>query len=330
MKRLKGMAGALVAAAYMAAGNVTAAADFTPAIVWDVGGKLDKSYNEAAYNGAERYKAESGIAYRGYEVADPAVRDRVIHDAARDGARIVVATGFSMAASVEAAARKFPETRFTLIDAVVDLPNVQSVLFKEHEGSFLVGMAAAMSSRTGGIGFVGGMDVPLIRRFAVGYEEGAKHVNPDIVVYRDMTGTTPAAWRNPAKGGELARGQFRRGADVVYAAAGATGLGVYQAAGEAGKLAIGVDSNQNYLHPGTMLTSMIKRVDLAVYEAFKSARDGSWTGGVRILGLAEDGVGWALDEHNRSLVSAGMEAAIENARKAIIAGEITVTDYMAK
>ena len=178
------------------------------------------------------------------------------------------------------------------------------MLFKEHEGSFLVGMAAAMSSRTGRIGFVGGMDVPLIRRFAVGYEEGAKHVNPDILVYRDMTGTTPAAWRNPAKGGELARGQFRRGADVVYAAAGATGLGVYQAAREAGKLAIGVDSNQNYLHPGTMLTSMIKRVDLAVYEAFKSARDGSWKGGVRILGLAEGGVGWALDEHNRSLVPA--------------------------
>ena len=282
---------AAVLAAAVGAGSVLAA-DFVPAIVWDVGGKFDKSFNEAAYNGAERFKAESGIAYQGYEVTEPAKRGQAIHAAAGQGAQVVVATGFAMAGPVEAAARKFPKTRFTLIDAVVDLPNVQSVVFKEHEGSFLVGMAAAMSSRTGKIGFVGGMDAPLIRRFALGYEEGAKHVRPDIVVYRDMTGTTAKAWTNPARGAELARGQFGRGADVVYAAAGATGLGVLEAAKEAGKLAIGVDSNQNYLHPGTMLTSMIKRVDLAVYEAFKSAREGSWKAGVRVLGLAKGGV-WA-------------------------------------
>ena len=328
MKKLNGVLAGVVAAV-IGAGSVLAA-DFRPAIVWDVGGKLDKSFNEAAYNGAERFAAESGIAYKGYEVTGPADRGQAIHDAARDGAQVVVATGFAMAGSVEATARKFSKTRFTLIDTVVDLPNVQSVVFKEHEGSFLVGMAAAMSSKTGKIGFVGGMDVPLIRRFALGYEEGAKHVRPDIVVYRDMTGTTAMAWTNPVRGAKLARAQFERGADVIYAAAGATGLGVLQAAKDAGKLAIGVDSNQNHLHPGTMLTSMIKRVDLAVYDAFKGAREGSWKAGIRILGLAEGGVGWALDKHNRKLISPEMAGAIEKARGAIIAGKIKVTDYMAR
>ena len=319
------LGGTVVGAAVGAAG----AEDFTPAIVFD-GSKFDKSFNEAAWNGAERFKAETGIPYRGFEVANPAMREQAIRNMARRGAQIVVAMGFAQAAAVETVAREFPDTRFTLVDMVVDLPNVQSVIFREHEGSFLVGMAAAMASKTGRIGFVGGMDIPLIRKFALGYVEGARYVNPDIEIYQNMTGATPAAWNDPTRGGELARSQFDRGADVVYAAAGGTGIGVYQAARDAGKLAIGVDSNQNYLHPGTMLTSMVKRVDVAVYEAFGSARDGSWKGGVQILGLAEDGVGWALDEYNRSLVSAEMEAAIERARQDIIAGRIVVTDYMAQ
>ena len=193
-------------------------------------------------------------------------------------------------------AKEFPSVKFAIIDAVVDLPNVQSIVFKEHEGSFLVGMAAAMASKTGKVGFVGGMDIPLIRKFALGYEEGAKYVNPRIEVFQNMTGTTPAAWNDPTRGGELARSQFDRGADVVYAAAGATGLGVLQAAKDKGQLAIGVDSNQNYIHPGTILTSMIKRVDLAVYDAFKTAKDGTWKAGVRVLGVAEGGVGYALDQ----------------------------------
>ena len=319
------LGGTAVGAAVGAAG----AEDFAPAIVFD-GSKFDKSFNEAAWNGAERFKAETGIPYREFEVANPAMREQAIRNMARRGAQIVVAMGFAQAAAVEAVAREFPDTRFTLVDMVVDLPNVQSLIFKEHEGSFLVGMAAAMASKTGRIGFVGGMDIPLIRKFALGYVEGARYVNPDIEIYQNMTGATPAAWKDPTRGGELARSQFDRGADVVYAAAGATGIGVYQAAKDAGKLAIGVDSNQNHLHPGVMLTSMVKRVDVAVYEAFRSARDGSWKGGVQVLGLAEDGVGWALDEYNRSLVSAEMEAAIERARQDIIAGRIVVTDYMAQ
>ena len=329
MKRL--IVTALAAAGIAVTGMAQAQAeDFTPAVVFDMGGKFDKSFNEAAFNGAERFKADTGIEYRDFEVTNPAMREQALRNMARRGAQVVVAMGFAQAAAVETVAQEFPDTKFTLIDMVVDLPNVQSVIFKEHEGSFLVGMAAAMASQTGKVGFVGGMDIPLIRKFALGYVEGAKHVNPDIDIYQNMTGTTPSAWNDPTKGGELARSQFDRGADVVYAAAGGTGIGVYQAAKDAGKLAIGVDSNQNYLHPGTMLTSMIKRVDVAVYESFKAAKAGTWQGGIQILGLAEDGVGWALDEHNRSLISAEIEAAVEQARKDIIAGNIMVTDYMAQ
>jgi basic membrane protein A and related proteins len=191
-------------------------------------------------------------------------------------------------------------------------------------------MAAAMASKTGKVGFVGGMDIPLIRKFALGYDEGAKYVNPKIEIFQNMTGTTPVAWSDPTRGGELARGQFDRGADVVYAAAGATGLGVLQAAKDKGRLAIGVDSNQNHLHPGTILTSMVKRVDLAVYEAFKTAKDGTWKPGLRNLGVAEGGVGWALDQHNRSLITPEMEKRLTQARADIIAGKIKVSDYMAK
>ena len=241
---------------------------------------------------------------------------------ARRGAQVVVAMGFAQAAAVETVAQEFPETKFTLIDMVVDLPNVQSVVVQGARG--------LLPGRHGGRHGIpdrqrsassAAMDIPLIRKFALGYVEGAKHVNPDIEIFQNMTGTTPSAWNDPTKGGELARSQFDRGADVVYAAAGGTGIGVYQAAKDAGKLAIGVDSNQNYIHPGTMLTSMIKRVDVAVYESFRAAQDGTWQGGIQVLGLAEDGVGWALDEHNRSLISAEMEAAIEQARTDIIAGK---------
>jgi basic membrane protein A and related proteins len=245
----------------------------------------------------------------------------------RSGATIVVVVGFQNATPLESVAAENPEVNFTIIDAVVDLPNVQSVVFKEHEGSFLVGMAAAMASETGTVGFVGGMDIPLIRNFAHGYEQGVKFVNPDAEVLVNMTGTTPAAWNDPARGGELAIGQFNRGADIVYAAAGSTGLGVLQAAADQGKLSIGVDSNQNHLHPGSVLTSMLKRVDVAVYHAFKDTMEGTWEAGANSLGLAEDGVGFALDEHNRELITAEMEAAIEEAKAQIIAGELEVTDY---
>ena len=209
---------------------------------------------------------------------------------------------------------------------VVDLPNVKSIVFNEHEGSYLVGIIAAMASKTGKVGFVGGMDIPLISKFACGYVQGVKSVNPSIEVFQNMTGTTPAAWNDPTKAGELAKSHFDRGADVVYAAAGGSGLGVLQTAADQGKLSIGVDSNQNYLHPGSVLTSMLKRVDVAVYNTFNEGADG-FKGGIQVLGLPEDGVGWALDQHNEKLITPEMKAAVEKAKADIISGAIKVHDY---
>ncbi len=301
--------------------------DFSAAVVFDMGGKFDRSFNEGIYNGLEVFSEETGIEYNEFEVTNESQREQALRRMARDGAEIVIAVGFAQAPALEVVAQEFPDTKFTIIDMVVDLPNVQSVVFKEQEGSFLVGMIAAMASETGTVGFVGGMDIALIRKFACGYEQGAKYVNPDIEVLQNMTGTTPAAWNDPGRGGELARGQFDRGADVVYAAAGGTGLGVYQAAEEAGQMAIGVDSNQNYLHPGTMLTSMLKRVDVAAYNAFNGAYTDTWEPGIQVLGLAEEGVGWALDEHNEAMITDEMMAAVEEAKAAIIAGDLVVHDY---
>ncbi len=320
----------LAAAAFLVTTGRATAQDFVPAIVFDMGGKFDKSFNEAAYTGAERFKKDTGIAYREFEVTSEAQREQALRNMARRGSPIVVAVGFSQASGVEKVAKEFPGVKFAIVDAVVDLPNVQSIVFKEHEGSFLVGMAAAMASKTGKIGFVGGMDIPLIRKFALGYEEGAKYVNPKIEIVQNMTGTTPAAWNDPTRGGELARSQFDRGADVIYAAAGATGLGVLQAAKDKGRLAIGVDSNQNHIQPGSVLTSMVKRVDLAVYEAFKSARGGTWKSGLRVLGVADGGVAYSLDQYNRRLITPEMERRLAQARADIVAGKIKVTDYMTK
>jgi len=295
-----------------------------PAIVYDLGGKFDKSFNEAAYNGMERWKKETGKTYLEFEVANESQREQAIRRMAERGASPIIAMSFSQESAMEKVAKDFPKLKFAIIDAVVKQPNVQSVVFKEHEGSFLVGMMAAMASKTGKVGFVGGMDIPLIRKFQCGYEQGAKYANSKVEVFGNMTGDTGAAWNNPARGGELAKAQFARGADVVFAAAGGTGMGVYQAAKDAGKLAIGVDSNQNHLQPGTMLTSMLKRVDVAVYEVSKGHKPG-----MSNLGLKEDGVGYALDQHNEKLVTADMKKKVDAARADIISGKIKVVDYMA-
>jgi basic membrane protein A len=303
------------------------AKDFSPAIVYDFGGKFDRSFNQSASVGAERFKQDTGIAFREFEITNAAQREQVMTQLARRGATIIVAVGFTQASAVEAVARRFPDVAFTIIDGSVDLPNVQSVNFREQESSFLCGMLAALASKTGKIGFVGGMDIPLIRKFALGYRAGAQHVRPGIEIFENMTGTTPAAWGDPTKGAELARSQFGRGADVVFHAAGATGIGVMQAAADEGKFSIGCDSNQNYLHPGSVLTSAVKRVDVAVYQAFLDAKNGSWKAGPRFLGLAEDGVDWALDEHNRKLVTAEMEQRVNQARADIISGKLPVPEY---
>jgi len=303
--------------------GAVAAVQAQPGVIYDMGGKFDKSFNQAGHMGAERWKKETGGSYREFEISNPSQREQAMQRMARAGASPIVAIGFSQGSSVEKVAKAFPKTQFAIIDAVVTAPNVQSITFKEHEGSFLVGVMAAMASKTGKVGFVGGMDIPLIRRFQCGFEQGAKYANPKVQTVANMTGTTPTAWNDPARGAELAKAQFAGGVDVVFAAAGGTGIGVYQAAKDAGRYAIGVDSNQNHVQPGTMLTSMVKRVDVAVHNAFKGI-----TPGVTSLGLKEGGVDIAIDEHNARLVTPAMKQKVDAARTDIVAGKIRVIDYM--
>jgi basic membrane protein A len=295
-----------------------------PAVIFDMGGKFDKSFNQAGYQGAEQWKKETGKAYLEFEISNDTQRVQAIRRMAEKGASPIISIGFAQASALQQVAKDFPKTQFAIIDAKVDLPNVQSLLFKEHEGSYVVGAMAALVSKTGKVGFVGGMDIPLIRKFQCGYEQGAKATNAKIEVFSNMTGTTSTAWNDPTRGGELAKSQFAKGSDVVFAAAGGTGVGVYQAAKDAGKLAIGVDSNQNHLQPGTMLTSMVKRVDVAVYNELKA-----WKPGVSVLGLKEGGVDYAVDADNAKLLNPALKAKVDAVKADIIAGKIKVADYMA-
>ncbi|MEL6467595.1 MAG: BMP family ABC transporter substrate-binding protein [Pseudomonadota bacterium] len=297
-----------------------------PALIFDLGGKFDKSFNEAAFNGAKRWADETGNSFREIELQSEAQREQALRRFAESGANPIVMAGFAFADALGQVAADYPDTSFAIIDMVVDAPNVRSVVFNEHEGSYLVGMMAAKASESGTVGFIGGMDIPLIRKFACGYAQGVKAVNPDANVIANMTGTTPAAWNDPVKGSELTKAQISQGADVVYAAAGGTGVGVLQTAADEDILSIGVDSNQNYLHSGKVLTSMMKRVDNAVYQAFT---DGAgFETGFNVMGLSNGGVGYALDEHNASLVSDEMKAAVDEASAAIASGELAVHDYM--
>ena len=318
----------LLAFAMAALTAAAAFADVKPAVVYDIGGKYDKGFNESAYWGAEKFKKDTGIDYQEFEIQNDSQREQAMRKFAERGFNPIVVVGFSQAQALEKVAAEFPDTHFAIIDMVVDKPNVASIVFKEHEGSYLVGVLAALASKTGKVGFVGGMDIPLIRRFACGYVGGVKSVKGDGEVFQNMTGTTGAAWNDPVKGGELARSQFDRGADIVYAAAGATGLGVLQAAADEGKLAIGVDANQNGLHPGKVLTSMLKHVDVATYNVFKEQKDSAFKAGIQVLGLAEGGVGWALDDNNKGLITSEMKAAVDKAEGEIKAGTVQVHDYM--
>jgi basic membrane protein A len=321
MTLMKTLAGATAALALMSG---IAAAD--PAIIYDLGGKFDKSFNEAAFNGAEKWAKETGGTYKELEMQSEAQREQALRRLAEAGANPVVMTGFAFGDVLNKVAPDFPDTKFAIIDMVVEQPNVKSVVFNEHEGSYLVGMMAGMASKTGTVGFIGGMDIPLIRKFGCGYAEGVKAANPDAKVVINFTGTTPAAWNDPVKGAELAKGQKAQGADVIYAAAGGTGVGVLQAAADEGILSIGVDSNQNYMHPGKVLTSMLKRVDNAVYEAFKEGPE--LKTGINVMGLANDGVGYALDDNNAPLVTPEMLDAVNAAAGKIKSGELVVHDYM--
>src|SRR5271157_1493562 len=313
-------AGSLVTAAY--------AAEVKPAVVYDLGGKFDKSFNEGVFHGAERFKKDSGVDFRDLEIQNDAQREQVLRKFAKDGYSPIMTVGFAWATALDKVAGEFPNTKFGIIDMVVDKPNVQSIVFKEHEGSFLVGVLAAKTSKTGKVGFVGGMDIPLISKFGCGYAQGVKYVNAKDEVFANMTGTDFHARTDPVKGGELARSQMDRGVDIVYAAAGATGQGVLKAAADAGKLGIGVDSDQDNLFPGKVLTSMLKHVDVATYKSFMDAKNGTWKPGIEALGLKEGGVGYAEDEWNKAILSADAKKAADAAKADIISGKIQVHDYM--
>jgi basic membrane protein A len=319
MRKLMGAAAglALTAGAAMA----------EPALIFDLGGKFDKSFNEAAFNGAQRWAEETGGTFRDIELQSEAQREQALRRFAESGANPIVMTGFAFADALSQVAADYPDTKFAVIDVNwLDFPNVRGIGFAEHEGSFLVGMMAAQASKTGTVSFIGGMDIPLIRKFACGYAQGAKAANADVTVVANMTGTTPSAWNDPVKGSELTKAQISQGSDVVFAAAGGTGVGVLQTAADEGILSIGVDSNQNYLHPGKVLTSMLKRVDNAVYDAMTQGTDlvtGNFT-----MSLANGGVGYAMDENNASLVTADMQAMVDGAAAKIADGSLAVHDYM--
>jgi basic membrane protein A len=326
-------------------------------IVFDIGGKDDRSFNAAAWAGVKCAetgtlpdgktacgKPALGIVLRDVEPGTPNAIEPAMRAFAERGYDLVIGVGFSQAPIMQVVARDYPNIHFAIIDGVVfsedgktPMPNVAGLLFKEHEGSYLVGMIAAKTSRTGTVGFLGGMDIPLIRRFEKGYEEGAKAVNPAIQVVQNYVGVTDAAWNNPGKGKELSLAQMDKGADVIFAAAGNSGLGAFDAVEQAGTengrathFVIGVDSNQNGVKPGFVLTSMVKRVDNAVYDIVKEVVDGQFKGGFHVFGLESDGVGYVVDQFNRNLVSADAIAAAEEAKKKIIAGQIRVTDAMAQ
>ncbi len=298
-----------------------------PGLIIDLGGKFDKSFNEAAYNGAKRWVEDTGGSYIETELQSEAQREQNMRKMAERGANPVVVLGFANASTLEKVAPDYPDTNFAIVDMVVDAPNVKSIVFSEHEGSYLVGMIAGMATENDTVGFIGGMDVPLIRKFACGYVQGVKAANPDATVIQNMTGTTPSAWNDPVKGGELTKAQISQGADVIYAAAGGTGVGVLQAAADAGVYSIGVDSNQNHMHPGSVLTSMMKRVDNAVYDTFKEGTEGNFEPGIEVLDLSTEGVGYAVDENNQDLITDDMKTAVEDAKAKIISGEIEVHDY---
>lgn len=307
---------------------LTGAAFAEPALIYDLGGKFDKSFNEAAFNGATQWAKDTGGTFVDLELQNDAQREQALRRFASQGANPIVMMSFMWNGVLDNIAPDFPDTNFVVIDTVVEGPNIQSILFDEHTGSFLVGALAARKSTTGAVGFVGGMDVPLIHKFYCGYAQGAKAVNPDIKLTEAYTGTTPAAWNDPVTAGELAQASMDSGSDIVYAAAGGSGLGVLQAMADAGKYSIGVDSNQNYLHPGSVLTSMLKRVDTAIITAFTEAGDdATFKPGLTILGLAENGVGYAVDDNNAALISDEDKAALEDFKAKIIAGDIKVHDY---
>ena len=310
------------------------------ALVFDAGGKFDRSFNQSAWEGSLKAKEELGVELKDVEPADTTGVEEAMRSFADQGFDLIIGIGFANAPSIEKISKEFPQIKFAIVDSFVDVPNVASLEFKEEQGSYLVGMIAGMRSREENgertVGFIGGMDIPLIHRFEQGYIQGAKTVWPKMEVIVNYVGNTPTAWNDPAKAKEIAKSQIAKGASVIFAAAGGSGNGLFDAIKEvngsgpcdprrkACVFAIGVDSNQNYIIPGQILTSMVKRVDVAVYDTIKSVVDGSFAGGQKVFGLDDEGVGYAYDEHNRKLVTSKMRKVLDDYKSRIISGDITV------
>lgn len=299
-------------------------------IVFDIGGKDDRSFNAAAWEGVRRAAKDLPIVLRDVEPGDPTSIEPAMRAFAERGYDLIIGVGFAQTSIMENVAKDYPNINFAIIDGVIDLPNVASLVFKEHQGSYLVGMIAARKSKSGVLGFIGGMDIPLIRKFELGYEEGARAANPKIRVVQNYVGVTDSAWNNPGKGKELAIAQISKGADVIFTAAGNSGLGAFDAAEQYGKFVIGVDSNQNWVKPGFVLTSMVKRIDNSVYQIIQEKVKGRFQGGIHVYGLENEGIGYAVDNYNKHLIPPEVIAEVEQARRDIISGKIQVTDAMAQ
>jgi basic membrane protein A and related proteins len=304
----------------------TAATKIKVGLVLDRGGKDDKSFNTAAFLGATRAVNELGVELKDIECPDDAAFEPALRTFAERGFPIVIAIGFSQKDAVAKVAPQFPKTHFALVDAVVTSPNVQSLMFQEHEGSYLVGYLAGLATKTGNLGFIGGMDIALIRRFQMGYEAGVKAANPKAKVKVNYVGVTGDAWANPSRGKELALSQYDQNIDIIFHAAGASGLGTFDAAEERKKFAIGVDSNQNGVKPGRILTSMLKRVDVAVFDAIQQEIAGKFQAGTKYFGLKDQGIDLAVDSNNEKLVEPYKDA-IAKVKKEIIEGTVKVPDY---
>ena len=300
---------------------------FKVGLVLDRGGKDDKSFNTSAYEGAMQAKSKLGVYVKYVEATDDNVFEPLMRAFAQRGFDLVIGVGFAQREAIQKVAKQFPKTHFAIIDAEVKAPNVRSLLFEEHEGAYLVGAIAAMTSKSGKIGFLGGMDIPLIRRFHLAYEAGAKRINPGLKVVANYVGVTSEAWNNPPKGKELAMAQYDSGVDIVFAAAGASGLGVFDAAEDRKKFAIGVDANQDWMKPGLILTSMLKRVDEAVFSTVADAQAGKFGPGVKRFGLANKGVDYSVDQHNDKILTAAVRKRAEEIKADIIAGKLQVPDY---
>ena len=300
---------------------------FRIGLVLDKGGKDDRSFNYAALEGLRRAEKEINASIKYVEATDDNAFETLLRSFAQKKFDLIFAIGVSQAEALKKIANQFKDRKFVIVDTEVDAPNIKSLVFDEHEGAFLVGAIAALTSKTGRVGFIGGMDIPIIRRFELGYQAGARHIKSDIKVTSNFIGITADSWNNPAKAKELAISQYNLGSDVIFSAAGASGAGLFDAAEEKQKFAIGVDLNQNWVKPGFVLTSMVKKIDEAVFRVSKDASEGKFVAGTQRFGLKDKGVDYSIDSYNEKLIPAAVRMKVEKLKADIIVQKLKVPDY---